>query len=131
MNKIKEELDEIFSNNDELIQEIVGKYSDVLDKTSEDDIKYIAYIIDVAAKHVNEKHIELKKDWKSWSVFFIRNEYLIGKLNSIEDIPKLIDNFLVYYSFNFENFSQNIRNMNGYDKSRSFVEHYEKKIGSI
>ena len=95
-----------------------------------DLINKIDDIINVSVNHINEKHKELSPDWKAWSVLIIRNRYLEGKLKKIDDIPKIIDDFLTFWETDYKKYCENIIAATEYDKDRGFVFRYERKIGT-
>lgn len=130
MTDLTNKVDEIGKENIQTLQNIVNKYSEVLQYTKEKDIPYVAYIIHVATNHINTKHNDLSKDWKSWCVFFIRHAYLKGDLTKLSEIPILIDKFLEFHNTDYNEYCNNTFAVSDYDRDRGFIQYYETKNGS-
>jgi len=128
MTDLINKVDEIGKKNLQELQNIVNQFSTVLHDTKEKDIPYVAYIIHLATNYININYKDLSKDWKTWSVFFIRHQYLKGKLTKLSDIPILIDKFLEFYNTEYDKYCNDIFAATDYDRDRGFINYYEKKI---
>lgn len=87
------------------INELVQKYKHVLEisgiKTI-DNIKIFAVVIDIAIKHIEEKHSNINTDLKAWSVVAVKKS--LNKLKTENDVKELIDDFIEYYNAEFEQY---------------------------
>lgn len=129
MTDLINEVDKIAKENINVFQEIVNNFSSVLQDTENKHIPYIAYIIYIATNHIKTNHGDLSKDWKSWGVFFVRHQYLIGYLTKLSDIPKLIDNFFEYYNTDYDEYCKDSFAVSDYDRDRGFIQYCEIKMG--
>lgn len=114
----------------EEVNALLQKYTPILEvsniKTLQ-DAQIFVIIIDVAIKHIEEKHRELDKDWKAWSVVALKKQF--KKLHTEEEVKASIDDFVEYHKTEYQNY---IGEMNGfgYDLQSGFVHRYiTKKIG--
>ena len=129
MTDLTNNIDKIIKDDLNSINEIINKYSIVLQDTKKEDIPYIAYIINITINYIKEKFNDLSKELKSWVVFFIRNQYLKGLLNKSSEIPTLIDKFIEYYNTEYEKYCGDVFAVSDYDRDRGFIQYVENKIG--
>jgi hypothetical protein len=102
---------------------LIQKYASVLELIRpQHHIPYLAVIIDIGINHIKEKHADLELDWKSWSMVFIKNKYMKGKINKESDIPELIDEFVEHYKNEYSDYIQHIgMSASDCDKDYGFV----------
>lgn len=109
---------------------LIQKYKPVLELAkSEKDIPYLAHIIDISIKYINQNHNNLSVDWKAWAVYIIKRLYLNGKLENESDISKIIDGFIEFKKTDYERYCEDIVAATEYDRDCGFVFRYETKIG--
>lgn len=85
-------------------------------------IPYLAVIIDIGIKYIKEKYYDLEPDWKSWSIVYIKNKYMKGKINKESDIPELIDEFIKHYKNEYSDYIQHIgMSASEFDRDYGFV----------
>lgn len=122
MTDLINKVDKLLKEDIDTIQAIVTKYSSVLQLTkTEKDIPYLAYIIDVSVNHINKNHKDLSQDWKTWSALVIRNKYFDKKIKHVEDIPKIINDFVEFWKTDYEKYCKNIVSASEYDRDMGFV----------
>jgi len=122
INKVKEMINRDITS----VQVLVNKYRDVLELTKiEEDIPYLAFLINICIEHLNTNHNNLPKDWKGWATIAVRNLFLDKKLKNIEDIAKTIDEFVVFWKSDYEKYCDDIIAATDYDKERGFVFKFE------
>lgn len=91
------------------VNELIQKYAFVLELIRPPQhIPYLAVIIDIGVKYIQEKHRDLELNWKSWSMVYIKNKYKKGKINKESDIPDLIDEFINHYKNEYSDYIQQI-----------------------
>jgi len=89
------------------INNLYGKYSDVLELyviRNREQLPYLAYAIDTAYNYIKENHGDLDKDWKTMTVLVITKLLIDGNINSVNDVTKLIDDFIKYHNQNYEKY---------------------------
>ena len=79
------------------INALIQKYASVLELLKPQHQPYLAVVIDVGVKYVKEKYQDLELDWKAWSIVYLKNKYMKGKLKKESEIPGLIDDFIQHY----------------------------------
>lgn len=110
------------------IQIIVNKFAPILqDIKSEEQIKYLAYTINVGVNHINEKHNDLPKDWKAWAIVGIKNLFLKGKIKKEEEISKKIDEFVDFWKSDYNKYCEDMISSTEYDRDKGFVIRFENK----
>lgn len=110
------------------INELIQKYVPVLELTkNKNDIPYLAYIIDVAVKHIQINHKEVNIDQKSWAVCAVRWQYLNGKILNDSDITSTIDEFFQYVKDELISFTSNMIAVSQYDLEAAFVHSFLHK----
>lgn len=117
--------------NNKTVEEINGliqKYVPLLELTkNKKDIPNLAYVIDVAIKHIQANHKEAHVDQKSWAVCVVRWQYLDSKINNELDITNTIDEFFQYIIDEFQNFTHNTISISSYDLEAAFAFHFINK----
>lgn len=125
MTDLINKIDKIIKDDINSIQVLVTKYRPVLQETRvEKNIPYLAYIIDASINHINAKHKKLSKDWKAWSVIVIKNLFLDGKIKKEKDIPNIIDDFVGYYTGEYEKYCEDIISATEFDRDNGFMFKY-------
>jgi len=125
-------VDEWIETDIEKVQELVNKYSSVLQGTlPEKNISYLAVIINTCVHFLNENHPDLEPDWKAWSVLLIKKLFEDDKLEKEEDIHLIIEEFLEYKEKEYEKYCKNIIAVTEYDRDRGFVYRFFDKKKSV
>jgi|JFJP01.1.fsa_nt_gi hypothetical protein len=107
------------------LQNLYNKYSQVLENIKpESQLPYMAIIIDVAIKYINENHATIPKDWKAWTVLVLKHKYFQNKINSETDITKSIDEFIKYYNENYIEYISRMISVTEFDRDYGFVVEY-------
>ena len=103
----------------------IQKYASVLELIKSQEQPYMAYIIDVAVNYIKDKHNDLTIDWKSWCTLLIKEQYFNKKLKSEKDIKEIIDDFIVYWIKEYDEYCNNLGMYSSeYDRDRGFVYEY-------
>lgn len=87
------------------VNELIQKYAPLLEVSNVKtvpDAQIMAIVIDIAIKHIEEKHKNIKKDLKAWSVVALKQN--LKKLKTDNDVKKIIDEFIEYYNNEFEKY---------------------------
>lgn len=128
MTDLINKIDKIINDDINSIQVLVNKYSSVLQETRvKKNIPYLAYIINTSINHINDKHKKLSKDWKAWSVIVIKNLFLKGKIIKEDNILNVIDDFVEYYTAEYNDYCEEIIAATEYDRDCGFIFKYENK----
>jgi len=114
---------------------VINKYSPALKEILKFDNKlvpYVAHIIDIGVNYVNDKHSDLDADWKIWCIVLLKNLFLDHKLTNIDDVPKLVDDFVMYYNDEHAKFKKTIEvSASNYDKDYIFVISYVNNLAKF
>jgi hypothetical protein len=115
----------------EEVNALIQKYVDVLRFIKpQKEIPYLAVVLDVGIAHVKENFKDLQLDWKAWSIVYLKNKYLDGKLKKEQDIPALINGFVNHYKDNYQEFINNLGMFSSdFDRDYGFVCQYLNKKG--
>jgi len=125
MTDLINKVDRIINDDINSIQILITKFTSVLQETKiEKNIPYLAYIIDASINHINNNHKDLSKDLKTWSVLVVKNLFLDGKIINDEDIPNIIDDFIGYYTAEYEKYSEDIISGTEFDRDNGFMFRY-------
>jgi hypothetical protein len=120
---------DLTNKNVDEINALILKYAPVLESIQPEIQPHIAYIINVAYNYIQEKYKDLHKDWKSWIIVILKNQF--NKINDDKDILKNIDKFINYYHSNYQKYCEDIVSVSEFDRDHGFVFNYlNKKIGS-
>lgn len=112
----------------EEINGLIQEYAPLLELTKyRKDIPYLAYVIDIAIKHIETKHKEADVDQKAWAVCAVRWQYLNGKILNDSDITSTIDEFFQYVKDELISFTSNMIAVSQYDLEAAFVHHFLHK----
>lgn len=112
----------------ENVDELIKKYISVLELAKDNEqIPYLAVVINTAVNHIKEKYNDLNIDWKCWCTILVRTQYLNNKINSKKDVTETIDNFITYWKENYNNYCNDIIFSDVYDRDRGFVYGYAWK----
>jgi hypothetical protein len=110
------------------INGLIQKYAHALELVRQPDQPYMAYIINVAYAHLQDKHKDLNKDWKAWTIVVLKN--LCRKINNDSDIQKIVDEFVEYQKIEYKKYVENLIWHNEIERDWGFVYGYiHKKIG--
>jgi len=122
---------DLISKTPEELNTLIQKYLPVLQQIKVSPVLYpqLAYIFDVATKHILEKHNELTPEWKSWCMVVLKELFTKSKINNDLDITNIIDDFVNEYNLNYESYCSYISSANEYDQQRGFVHVYILKKG--
>lgn len=124
MTDLINKIDKIVKDDIDSIKVLVKKYETVLNETRlEKNIPYLAYIYDASINHIKTKHKNLAQDWKVWSVIVIKNLFLDGKIKK-KDIPNIIDDFIGYYTQEYDNYCEDLISATEYDRDNGFMFKY-------
>ena len=124
-------IDDIIKNDIQSLQNIVTKYSSVLELIQDQkQIPYLAYIINICVDHIKEFYDERDTDKKSWAVVVVKNLFTAGQIKKESDILRTIDEFLKYVDDKFETYKDNHVAVSQYDMELRFVYGFVRvKIG--
>ena len=102
---------------------LIQKYAGVLELIKQqEEIPYLAIVIDVGIKYIKEKHNNLNIDWKAWTIVYLKHKYLNGQIKKEEDILNLIENFLKNYHNNYNKYIDSLGiYSNDFDRDYTFV----------
>lgn len=108
---------------------LIQKYAGVLELIKQqEEIPYLAIVIDVGVKYVKEKHNDLNIDWKAWTIVYLKNQYLNGQIKKEENISNLIENFIKNYYYNYNEHINNLGiYLSDFDRDYAFVCNYFQK----
>jgi len=110
----------------EEINGLIQKYSNVLQLFKPQEQPHFAYIINVAVNHIKENYPELPIDWKAWAVVTLKKQ--ISKVGSESDIKKILDDFIVYYTTDYQKYIDGLGLFaSEYDRDLGFVHTYLHK----
>jgi len=110
---------------------LIQKYNSVLEVIKyKERIPYIAVIIDIAIKYINEKYTELTNDIKAWTIHIL-NE-LCEIINNENDVKEIINEFVNYYKLEYQKHIDSIVMFtNDYDRDWAFMYTFIKKEKSV
>jgi len=115
----------------EEINGLIQKYTPLLELfvRQQNHIPYLAVVIDVGINHLKTNYDKMTIDWKSWIMVLLKEEYLRKLIKSEVDIPKEIDEFIIYHNENYENYVKDTVAASEYDRDRGFIYTYLNKKG--
>lgn len=116
----------------EEINGLIQKYTPLLELfvRQQNHIPYLAVVIDVGINYLKTTYNQMTIDWKSWTMVLLKEEYLRKIIKSEADIPKEIDDFIVFHNENYENYVKDTVAASDYDRERGFIYMYLNKMGS-
>lgn len=131
MTDLINKVDELIKNKDKSINEIIKKFSPVLDKVKyKENIPYLSYIIYLGVNYINNNKIKLSIEWKAWSIVVLKHLFIKGKILKEDDIVNIINDFIGYYKQDYENYCEDIIAATEFDRDYGFVLKYiNQKIG--
>lgn len=125
MTDLINKIDKLVKDRTEYIQKLINDYQTVLIGTlPEKNIPYLAYIYHVSIDYINNNHKELSKDLKAWSVLVVKNLFLNGKIKKETDIINIIDDFIGYYTAEYEKYCEDIISATEFDRDNGFMFRY-------
>jgi hypothetical protein len=110
---------------------LIQKYTPVLELyiKHQNDIPYLAVVIDVGVTYLKTNYNQMTIDWKSWIMVLLKEEYFRKLIKSEKDVPKEIDSFIIFHNENYENYIKDIVAASEYDRDRGFIYLYLNKKG--
>ena len=113
------------------INGLIQKYTPLLELyiKHQNDMPYLAVVIDVGINHLKTNYDKMTIDWKSWIMVLLKEEYFRKLIKSEADIPKEIDDFIIYHNENYENYLKDTIAASEYDRDRGFIYMYLKTNG--
>jgi len=125
MTDLINKIDKLIIDDINSIQALITKYKTVLQETRvEKNIPHLAYIYDVSINHIKNNHKELSKDWKAWSVIVIKNLFLDGKIKKENDILNIIDDFIGFYTQEYDKYCEDLISASEFDRDCGFMFKY-------
>lgn len=122
MTDLINKVDKLIQDDIQSIQDIATKYKDILEVIQDQNqIPYLAYIIDICINHIKEYHDKQTPDRKSWAVVVVKNLFTAGKIKRDADILFTIDEFIKYTEDEFEEYANNMIAITQFDLEFSFV----------
>jgi len=123
---------DLTNKNVDEINGLIQKYAPLLELTkNKKEIPYLAYVLDVAIKYIEENHKEKHKDQKTWAATIVRSQYLDGKIRKESDIVETIDEFFQYIKDELQTYIGNMIPASQYDLEAGFAHQFiSKKNGS-
>jgi hypothetical protein len=113
---------DLTNKNVDEINAHIQKYASVLELLNPQYQPYMALIIDISIRHIQEKHPNLPVDWKAWSIVVLKNKYFKGKVKKESDIPIIIDEFIQHYKDNYAEYIQQLGvSSTEFDRDYGFV----------
>jgi hypothetical protein len=120
---------DLTNKNIDEINALIQKYASVLELIKPETQPYLAYIIEIAYNYLQEKYKDLHKNWKSWIIVILKNQF--DDINNDKDILKNIDKFINYYNSDYQKYCEDVISVSEFDRDHGFVHNYlNKKIGS-
>lgn len=115
----------------EEVNTLIQKYSPILELYSkqQNDIPYLAVVIDVGVNYLKTNYNQMTIDWKSWIMVLLKELYMRKILKSEVDISKEVDEFIIFHNENYENYVKDIIAASEYDRDRGFIYVYLNKKG--
>jgi len=113
---------DLTNKNIDEINTLVQKYAPVLESIKPETQPYIAYIIEIAYNYLQEKYKDLHKDWKSWMIVILKNQF--NNINNDNDILKNIDDFIIYHHSNYQKYCEDTISASEFDRDHRFVYDY-------
>jgi hypothetical protein len=114
----------------EEINGLIQKYAQALEVIKyPEHVPYLALIIDAGVNYLKATYNQMTVDWKSWIIVLLKELYLRKLIKTDKDIPKEIDNFIIYHNQNYENYIKDIVAASDYDRDRGFIYLYLNKKG--
>lgn len=113
------------------INGLIQKYTPVLELyiKQQNDIPYLAVVIDVGVNYLKTTYNQMTVDWKSWIMVLLKEEYFRKLIKSEADIPSEIDRFIIFHNENYENYVKDTVSASEYDRDRGFIYTYLNKKG--
>jgi len=125
MVELKSKVDDLIKNNINSIQELINKFTPILLIIKrERDIPYLAYILSLTVKHLNENYNDLSQDWKAWASIVIINKYINDLIISEEDIGETIDKFIEFWKSEYEIYCKDIISNSDFNRDSNFVHRF-------
>jgi hypothetical protein len=86
---------------------------------------FVAFVIDTGFNYINENHNDLDADWKTWSIVYLKILFFKNKIKDINEIPKLIDDFINHHKEQYQSYKDSIEFFaSNFDRDYQFVSRY-------
>jgi len=112
-------------NNIELqdIEILYIKYQPIFEFIKQkEQIPYLVYVFETGINYVKENYNNIDKDWKVWSIVYLKNQFLNNRIIEELDIIETIDNFFTYYKTNYKNYINDLAMyVSEYDRDYGFM----------
>jgi hypothetical protein len=117
---------DLTNKNVDEINGLIQKYIPILELIKErEQIPYIAYVLEYAVNYIKSKYLDLNKDWKTWTILVIKNQYLNDKIQSESDIELIADEFIEYWKQEHQNYVDDLALWRSeVDRDSNFVHMY-------
>lgn len=115
---------DLTNKNVDEINSLILKYGKILELVKPQEIPYLAYIIDVAIKYIDEKYINLNKNLKVSIVVILKK--MLTKIVSESDIKMIVDEFIKYYNNEYIEFSEDSTSDDEAEKEYCFLSKFVK-----
>ena len=124
---IKNVVDKLIINDVEEIRKKIDRFGNLFNDIQQNQIPYLAYIIDIGVDHINNAHTTLPVEWKAFAIVLVIKLFLTGKINDDDQIKNIIDDFIMHWENDYEQYSENIIATTEYDRKYGFVFNYYLK----
>jgi len=115
----------------EEVNALIQKYAPVLElyNKKQADIPYLAVILEVGVNYLKTNYAPITIEWKTWMMVILKDLYFKKALQSEADIPKSINDFILFHNQNYENYVKEIVSVSEFDRDKEFVHRYINKKG--
>jgi len=107
----------------EEVNGLIQKYTSLLELIKpQEQIPYVAVIIDIGITYIKEKYADIELDWKIWAIVYLKNKYLKGKISKESEIPESIDDFIIHYKNEYKEYIDKLgMSASDFDRDYGFV----------
>jgi hypothetical protein len=89
--------------------------------------KTLAFIFEISVNYIKEKYPNLNPDWKTWTVTAVQKMYFDNKINTVEDIILIIDDFIGFTATDYQIYSETFKiSQDEFEINLGFVNYYIK-----
>lgn len=122
MTDLINKVNNLIQNDLQSLQNTVNNYTQILELLkNKDEVPYIAFIIDIAVKHIKNHHQTETPDLKAWSVVVIKDLFRAGVLKHEDDVPNIIDEFIKHFKSEYPKYKENHVAVSEYDMELGFA----------
>ena len=109
-------------------KDLVIKYNDVLELVKDHkQHNNLAILFEISIKYIRERYKDYSTDVKISGVFIIKELYLKGLITTDNQAINIIDDFIIYYDKNYNDFIKDYELPN-FDTNMHFIKNYLNKI---